>query len=55
MNLPLTGILEPKYEMGVEAVTQMHLFLSGIQASIQSRIVPVRYVHHRSISVIDKC
>ncbi len=55
MNLPLTGILEPKYEMGVEAVTQMHLFLSGIQTSIQSRIVPVRYVHHRSISVIDKC
>ena len=54
-NLPLTGIREAKYKMGEEAVTQMHLFLSGIQSTIQSRIVPVRYAHHHSISTIEEC
>lgn len=49
INLPLTGIIEDKYEMGVQAVTQMHSYLSGVSETISSCIVPVRYVHHRSI------
>ncbi len=49
-NLTLTGILEAKYKMGVEAVTQLHAYLSGAEREMQSRIVPVRYVHHKSVS-----
>lgn len=52
-NLPLTAILEGKYEMGAEAVTQMHNYLSGIAHEISSRIVPVRYVHHRTIRPLE--
>lgn len=53
LNLPISGIVEPKYKMGGEAVLQMHNHLSGQNRTVHSRIVPVRYVHHRSVSMID--
>lgn len=49
LNLPISGIMEPKYEMGYEAVRQMHRYLSGEKAEMENSIKPVRYLHHKSV------
>lgn len=51
-NIPLSGITEPKYEMGYEAVTEMHDFLSGKSDTLRTRLLPVRYLHHKSVESI---
>ena len=52
LNIPISGIMEPKYEMGYEAVRQMHRYLSGETEEMQNCIKPVRYMHHKSVQHI---
>ena len=49
LNLPLSGIVEPKYEIGEEAVIRMHEYLTGITDTLESRILPVRFVRRQSV------
>ena len=52
-NIPLTGILEAKYEMGSEAVLRMHRFISGETDQIESAIVPIRFSRMKSVQTLD--